>query len=88
MVMYSWVCASMPGGDPQQHWYWAGQLQFLVQCLQQFQLVEVVYHYAAHSGQQRLAQLIRRLVVAVQENALGVEPVGQGNVQLAAGGNV
>ena len=52
------------------------------------ELVEAVDHDATHPGGPRVPQLLDRLVVAVEHEALGRNAGGQGHVQLAAGGHV
>ena len=52
------------------------------------ELVEAVDHDATHPGGPRLPQLLDRLVVAVEHEALGRNASGQGHVQLAAGGHI
>jgi hypothetical protein len=73
-------------GHPHQH---PGSRQAaLDQLLDAVELDARVGHHPAHAASQGGGQLLLRLVVAVEDDALGGETGRQGHVQLPAGGHV
>ena len=82
----SWVWASTPGVI--RSWT-RGRGQALgVQRIEAIELVEAVDDDAADPGPERRPQLLHRLVVAVEHQAIGGDAGGEGDVELPTGGHV
>ena len=80
-----------PGGDPEQHLGGgaAGGAQAGGgQGVEPVELVETVDHDAAHPGLDGLAQLIDRLVVAVEHQPVGGDPSAETDMELSPAGHV
>ena len=82
----SWVWASTPGRDPEQH---LGHEPVVgVERGEAVELVEAVDDDPADAGRAGRPQLVGRLVVAVEHEPVGGHAGGERDVELAAGGHV